>query len=86
MKPYKVNNTWVDLDHLLAIEDKVVYHDHGVYIAGYATMSFLNEPLRVWLGRSWSDEDEGHKKKMQNAQIIWDDFKTAWMNKDKEVS
>ena len=70
MKPYKVNNTWVDLDHVLAVQDKVVYHDHDAYVAGYVTMSFLNEPLCVWFGHSWFKDEENHKKRCRMPKLF----------------
>lgn len=89
MKPYKIHNTWVDLDHVLAIDDQPVVPRGEFEVYGYAIMMFRDSPLCICLGNpDWVNDEFGREatKKVPSTKSIqeWEAFKTAWMNKDKQ--
>lgn len=77
MTPYLVNTTWVDLDHVLAVDNHVTYVrfemiglDDDVY--GSVIIAFRDPPLRIALGQAQSGRDH------PEAQAVWTRFIEAW--------
>ena len=93
MKPYLVHNTWIDLDHVLAISSSC----HGIQCTAmntpfaYAEISvecmFREKPVAISVGELpvrdewvWSDADLAPAKK------ILDDFIAAWKARDNRTA
>ena len=88
MKPYKVHKTWVDLEHVISVEDEVVVDArHWSGPVGWLTYMFGSDKSRIDLG--FPDYDPNNPptywkaEEVERAKTEWEAFKTAWMNKDK---
>ena len=89
MKPYKVANTWIDLDRVIAIEDELVVPHNEFKVSGCVITMFRDNHLYICLGSpDWANDElrRGGTKMVPSAKSIqeWQAFKTAWMNKDKK--
>lgn len=80
MTPYLVNTTWVDLDHVLAIEAQLsMTLPRSGAVIGRVTMAFRDEPLEIVLGMmEWHGSAIGGWTMPDHCQPIWDAFIAAW--------
>jgi hypothetical protein len=91
VKPYKINKTWVDLDHVLSMDDEVTV-DFRSYGIGNIQCAFRSEPITIWVGdtQRWMSGDGQFPrggfvrddKLIAEARERWEAFKTAWKTKD----
>jgi hypothetical protein len=79
MKVYKVNTTWVDLDHVQSVRSEP-YVNHGYKdsysIAGQAFFMFRDEPQDIYLG---SVQSEVFPTEIPaECKAVWAAFVEAW--------
>ncbi len=71
MTPYLINRTWVDLNHVQAIPERVLYgHDGIVWLA------FRSEPLKIEM--YWKLDGLGGRYTADEVQSLWNAFIAAW--------
>ncbi len=78
MTPYKVNTTWVDLEHVQAIHDPISTDFRSGWTVGRAVIAFQDKPVEIGLGHtSWDDTTQTWVENV-NAKVVWDQFIAAW--------
>ncbi len=89
MKPYKVASTWIDLDHVLGMDDEpYVSYSMGPSCAlGGVQMAFRDSPIYINLGPTakWDGGNQEYVKDeslLKVTQETWEAFKTAWKTRD----
>lgn len=92
MTPYLIAGTWIDLDHVLAIQDRQFTREQQIgwadgWYGGNVTLAFRDSPLTVVLGRDESTRSGTYVPSQyagskyitaEQAQTIWDAFIAAW--------
>lgn len=77
MTPYLINRTWIDLDHVLAIEEQqeptFEWDPSLLTVKVYA--AFRDEPLEIRLGM-W--RDSGPAKVNEECRAKWAALIAAW--------
>lgn len=94
MKPYKLASTWIDLDHVLAVQEEVDWTPWmSHWINGVVTLAFRDKPLFVSIlkveatynpedGNRMMPEYTFNQDDIASAKAQWEAFKTAWKTKD----
>lgn len=87
MTPYLINTTWMDLDHVLAIEEGLDINSYtNSTINGIVTMAFRSEPLVIKVGYfKTRTNDFGRQEVFVPSEVIakWNQFIQAWKDRDK---
>lgn len=83
MRPYKIGNIWIDLDHILAIESDIYYNTYNSHgFIGTIYFMFQDKPMEIMVS-SWPTSKETIQDRLKYAQDEWDKLKDAWTNKTK---
>lgn len=94
MKPYKVGSMWVDLDHVLSVDDETLWEPWASHwIGGNVILAFRDSPLYIFLVhvRATYNPEDGdpmtsdytfNQDDIKEAKETWEAFKTAWKTKD----
>lgn len=98
MTPYLIGRQWVDLDHVLAIEDKCFDDDYawgiGAIYDANVTLAFRDASFQIFIGRNAKTDNwvrRGHPEGLapvmthREAQAIWDRFIAAWKARDTKT-
>ncbi len=94
MTPYLINHTWIDLDHIVAIEEGINYDTtRSQWVKGKVIVMFRDAPLEVIIGRIESrtnptgSASPNHWTGIEEARMIWNRFIEVWKTrKDKSQS
>lgn len=83
MKPYKIHNTWVNLEDVQGARECIgvdTYRRPDVW--GIVIMAFRSDPVEIDLGSPGRSPDW---KGLEEANIKWAAFLKAWKERDAVV-
>lgn len=90
MTPYKVYDTWVDLDAVIAIGECLVHTaDGGPLARGRFHSAFQNQPIEIGLPLAWlpKKSPKGYDRySIKEAEAIWNAFVEAWKSRATKTS
>jgi hypothetical protein len=73
MRIYKIFDKWIDLDHVLAVEDPkelFISNCGDTWIGFEITMAFINEPLKVYYPNDNDDYGNWYKSYVRPTEVI----------------